>query len=537
MPCPPLSPNEGYFLFPGANIRVTTSTSPNNARSESVVVANPRNDQHLICASKKFLEPQIYHGTISTSYTMDGGTTWTESEPPREDGWDGMTDPDLTFDTAGNAYLIVEPLIYPSRVPGDIKTIGMFVYRSVDGGRTWQTPVEVHLSSSDDKQWIEADTNWASPHAGTVYAVWGAWTPLRFARSRDQGKTWQGAGGSPAGSDVTVEEIYAPSLTIGEDGTIHVTWVVPGTTDVKYVRSTDGGDTFSPVTTIVRNIKDLDSFLPKFDQFAQFDPDSFRVVTLTTSCMAAGNRLIVAWADIRNLVSSRIFYRIGADGGTNWLGSDDGQPLLTVPTDPAQHHFHPHLAPNGSGAIGCAYYDYGPKQEHAKLIDVHMTFSCDDGDTFHVPSTITDHPWDPMLNPPWSRGISQVKFIGEYFGFCGVRDAFGVLWTDTRTGFQELFYDRAGIRGVVPSYARISPAVVDVLAGVVQDGGGLVYAGGKVVRIPPLDPWIDVLHALVAMDAAKNIRDPEAHRAIAALQRVIASVAQHQLKAGAEPHE
>jgi hypothetical protein len=535
MPCPPLSPNEEYFLFPEANVRVTRSF-PNEARSESVVVANPKNDQNLICTSKKFINPDLYHGTISTSFSFDGGKSWTESEPAREADWDGMTDPDLTFDAAGNAYLIVEPLQYPHPVPGDIVTIGLYVYKSTDGGRTWNTPVQLHLNRTDDKQWIEADTSWTSPHQGAVYAVWGAFTPLRFARSLDQGATWQGAGGAASGSDITVEQIHAPSLAIGDDGTIHVTWLVPFSTEVKYVRSTDGGNTFSPVMTVASGITDLHSSLPRVDGFPQFEFNSFRVMTLVTSCMAAGNRLIVAWADFRERVS-RIYYRIGSNGGTTWLGPADGQPLLTLPSDPAQHHFHPHLALTGLGAIGCAYYDYGPKKEQAKLIDVHVTFSCDDGDSFHVPSTITDHPWDPMLNPPFSRGVSQVKFIGEYFGFCGVGNAFGAVWTDTRTGYQELFYDHVGIRGMTPMYARIAPAVVDILAGVVQDGGGLVYAGGKIVRIPPLDPWLDVLHALVAIDAVKNIRDPAAHRAIAALQHVIVSVAQHELDAGAESHE
>ena len=535
MPCPPLSPNEEYFLFPEANVRVTTSPLPEQARSESVVVANPKNDQNLICASKKFIAPDDYHGTISTSFSTDGGKSWTESEPARETGWDGMTDPDLTFDAAGNAYLIVEPLKYP--VLGSFVTLGMWVYTSTNGGRTWHEPVLVHVGDTDDKQWIEADTGWASPYLGAVYAVWGAFTPLRFARSLDQGATWQGAGASSAGSDITVEEVHAPSLTIGEDGTIHVTWVLPFSTEVKYVRSTDGGETFSPVTTIVRGIRDLHSSLPRVDGFPQFEFNSFRVMTLTTSCMAPGNRLIVAWADFRDLVSSRIYYRVGSNGGTTWLGPDDGQPLLTGAADPAQHHVHPHLSLTGMGAVGCAYYDFGPKREQKKLIDVHVTFSCDDGDTFHAPSTITDHPWDPMLHPPFSRGVSQVKFIGEYFGFCGVGDAFGVVWTDTRTGYQELFYDHVGIRGVTPSYARVSPAIVEALAGVVDDGGGLVYAGGKVVRIAPHDAWLDVLHALVAMDAAKNIRNPEARRAIAALQRVIASVAEHELEAAAERHE
>ena len=52
-----------------------------------------------------------------------------------------MTDPDLTFDAAGNAYLIVEPLSYPA---GEYNTIGIYVYTSTDGGATWRKPVMLH---------------------------------------------------------------------------------------------------------------------------------------------------------------------------------------------------------------------------------------------------------------------------------------------------------------------------------------------------------------------------------------------------------
>ncbi len=162
MPCPPLSPNESYFLYPEPDVQVTKSF-PGQPRSESVVVANPKNPHHLICTSKKFTDPGRYHGTISTSFSLDGGKTWKESQPDLGTGWDGMTDPDLAFDAAGTAYLIVEPLRYP---PGEWNTIGIYVYKSTDGGATWHEPVKLHHDTHDDKMWIESDTSAVSPFFG-----------------------------------------------------------------------------------------------------------------------------------------------------------------------------------------------------------------------------------------------------------------------------------------------------------------------------------------------------------------------------------
>src|SRR3981081_4243866 len=101
MPCPSLPALQHYALAAGADVKITSST-PSQSRSESVVGVNPTNSQNLICASQRFIDPKKYHFTISTSYSMDAGHTWTESAPKMPAGWDGMTDPDLTFDHLGN---------------------------------------------------------------------------------------------------------------------------------------------------------------------------------------------------------------------------------------------------------------------------------------------------------------------------------------------------------------------------------------------------------------------------------------------------
>jgi hypothetical protein len=430
-----------------------------------------------------------------------------------------MTDPDLTFDALGNAYLIVEPLKFGA----DLITIGMYVYKSSDGGKTWGAPVHLHTDAADDKQWIDADTSLGSPHYGAVYAVWGANTPLRFARSLDHGNTWLGIGGLPSGSNVSADLCYAPSLAIGEDGIIHVSWHVPGTSEIKYTRSTDGGNSFSAVVSAVNGVRSLTNFLPSIGGFPHFVNGTFRVMTIVTSCVAAGNQLIVAWADFREGVS-RIYYRIASNGGGTWLGPAEGQALLPVYGRPDQQHFHPQTSRAGNEAIGCAFYEYGPKTVKP-LIDVLVSFSCSDGNSFGNPIVVTDNPWDPAVNAPLSHGIPGITFIGEYFGFIGSHNSFATVWTDTRTGVQELFYDGVTVRAVSKP-VHIPIEVAEILAGVTQDGGGIIFVGGKIIRIPPWDPGIDVLHTFAALDSVKQIRNVGAERAISALRQIIVSVAQ-----------
>jgi hypothetical protein len=121
--------------------------------------------------------------------------------------------------------------------------------------------------------------------------------------------------------------------------------------------------------------------------------------------------------------------------------------------------------------------------------------------------------------------VQGITFIGEYFGFIGSHSSFSTVWTDTRTGVQELFYDGVMVR-VVRQPIHIPSEVAEILAGVTQDGGGIIFIGGKIIRIPPWDPWIDVLHTLAAMDSVKQIRNLGAERAMSALSQLIVSVAQ-----------
>ena len=62
MPCPALLPGLEYALRDATDVQVTSS-APNQSRSESVVAVNPTNSQNMICASKKFIDPNAYHFT------------------------------------------------------------------------------------------------------------------------------------------------------------------------------------------------------------------------------------------------------------------------------------------------------------------------------------------------------------------------------------------------------------------------------------------------------------------------------------------
>ena len=145
---------------------------------------------------------------------------------------------------------------------------------------------------------------------------------------------------------------------------------------------------------------------------------------------------LAKWADFRE-GPSRIYYALSTNGGASWNTGPSGQPLLTGVLPANLHHFHPQIITDPNGVIGCAFYEFGPKPT-TPLIDVIMAQSFDGGASFdHF--TVTDQPWDPAVDAPWSHGNSSVTFIGDYFGLDASAKGFYPVWTDTRTGIQELW--------------------------------------------------------------------------------------------------
>ena len=413
------------------NIQVTHDTSLNNARSESSLVINPNNPMQMVSASKKFNNIQTYDFTLATEYSTDGGGSWHDSAALAMPGFTVMTDPTMAWDDAGNVFLVG----LAGKNPPTWDAIGMVVYKSTDGGKTWGAPKMIHTSAGDDKQWAAGDTNAASPHHGNVYAVWDdSGGNMDFARTKDHGMTWigPGAGATPAGGVIATGSYY-PEINVSNDGTVYVVSIAGS--EIRLHVSTDGGDTFQAATSPATGITPLGASLPHAGGFPVFPGGNFRVLTDPTAC-AFGKTVTVAWSDFRDGVS-RIYFARSTDGGGTWTTGPSGEPLLGAWIPANFQHFHPQIIVDPNGVIGCSFYEFGPKPT-TPLIDVIMAQSFDGGASFNH-FTVTDQAWNPAVDAPWSHGNSSVTFIGDYMGLDASVRGFYPLWTDTRTGIQELF--------------------------------------------------------------------------------------------------
>ena len=254
---------------------------------------------------------------INTSFFCDdlwrstnGGQTWVEQSPDRGAG--GGDKQWFTIDkTNGPGH----GFQYQSDDGINCSGGGVQFQRSTNGGVTWQAPITIPHAPVYGT--LDVDTNgnlFIGGEGSTFYCVRssnaqiGSQTPT-FDRSTSVNMGgFIGSGGiNPAGLDGMVFLAVDRSGTATNNNIYMLASVVPSgrsTTDVMFVRSTDGGVTFSTP----RKINDDPVNPSKWHWFG-------------TLSVAPNGRIDSVWYDTRNAANntdSQLFYSWSTDGGVTW---------------------------------------------------------------------------------------------------------------------------------------------------------------------------------------------------------------------------
>ena len=192
---------------------------------------------------------------------------------------------------------------------------GVEFQRSTNGGVTWQSPISVPHAPVYGT--LDVDTNgnlFIGGEGNTFYCVRssnaqiGGQTPTFDRSTAVNMGGFLGSGGiNPAGLDGMVFLAIDRSGTANNNNIYMLASVVPSgrsTTDVMFVRSTDGGLTFSAP----RRINDDPVNPSKWHWFGTFS-------------VAPNGRLDAVWYDTRNAANntdSQLFYSWSTDGGVTW---------------------------------------------------------------------------------------------------------------------------------------------------------------------------------------------------------------------------
>ena len=338
---------------------------------------------------------------IGFSTSTDNGATWATGLLPGLTKYTGggtfdrATDSAVAYDAQDNVWMIST---LPLTEAGGVKGVGVLTSRSTDGGLTWGNPVAIPTTAgmiSPDKNWIVCDNTATSPFYGNCYTEWddnGAGNQMEMSTSSDGGLTWSVAATNNTG-------IIGGQPVVRPDGTVIVPTANANETAIGAFNSTNGGASWSAVTTIatIRH---------------HTVAGSLREGPLPSAEIDGAGTVYVTWADSRFRRGGKtndIVIAHSTDAtGTSWSA------VSRVPIDATNSgidHFIPGLAVNKatSGAtaqLGLTYYFYPSKSTQ---LSVGFISSANAGSTWTTTPTIVSG-----MTSTWAANTSQGRMVGDY---------------------------------------------------------------------------------------------------------------------------
>jgi BNR repeat-like domain len=345
---------------------------------------------------------RIYDGgacAIGFATSTNNGASWTSGLLPGITKYAGAgpndraTDASVAYDARHNVWLVSSLTLLEA---GGVHGNAVVTSRSTDGGLTWGTPFTTATGGDLDKNWIACDNTSTSPFYGRCYTQWddhGNGNRLEMSTSTDGGQTWS----APATNNTGV---IGGQPVVRPDGTVIVPIANANETAVGAFNSTNGGASWSAVTTIatIRH---------------HTVAGSLREGPLPSAEIDGSGTVYVAWADCRFRRSCKandivLSHSLNATG-TSWSS------VARVPIDGTSSgidHFIPGLAVNRStsGAtaqLGLTYYFYPSRSTQ---LSVGFISSTNAGSTWSSPQTVTSN----GMPSTWTATTSQGRMVGDY---------------------------------------------------------------------------------------------------------------------------
>lgn len=381
-------------------------TSPNGA-AESAIKIHPTNTGRVIAGSNGPGSGQKMH------WSDDGGSTWTETTLPL-----GSTCCDPAVDwSSGGTYA------YATALGSCSFSCGIWVYRSDDGGQTWNGLASIDGDprreiGSGDKEFLHVDTSPASPYRDNVYVTWHQSNVLKLAVSSDDGHTFStytfpsDSANLGIGSDVTTDSA----------GNVYHLWPAFNSRTIRLAKSTDGGQSFGSPSVVAATEGSFIFPLPSIETREAF---IYVAADADRSGGVYHDSIYAAWTDntgpdsgVPSANHGRIQVAYSRDGGSTWS--------VTTPHETADQlsvdRWHPWLGVGPDGTVYVAFYDTR-RDASRTSVDFFYSYSSDGAQTWSTPERLTT-----ALSPNIADGFE----FGDYNGLDIVMSQLITIFTDNR---------------------------------------------------------------------------------------------------------
>ena len=392
---------------PGADVFPLTPAT--GSFTEPSIAVNPENSQQVVA---------VFQDNVHASYSQDAGHSWHAADGVAPPNYRISGDVSTTYDNQGHAfvcYIAFDQLGTFNYWGHGASRNGIFVRRSIDGGKTWEAkhvPVSEYGTVPgipfEDKPYIVADTS-KSRYAGNLYVGWTRWrltdSQMLLSRSTDDGQTWSqpveidSHPGLPRDDNGAAEGFDG---VVGPDGRLYAIWSQDD--DIMFTVSRDGGQTFSHARPVIRTAPIMFAVetLERANGFPQIAMDP------------RTSRLYVTWSDYRN-GDLDIFCSTSTDAGKKW-----SEPVR-VNNDPVHNgadQFFQWLAVDPvEGAANVVFYDRRGDPKN-RTQTVTLARSTDSGASFQ------NYAW--TTNAFDAGGV----FFGDYSGIAASGGRVYGIWTE-----------------------------------------------------------------------------------------------------------
>ncbi len=382
--------------------RVTNPTGG----AESAIAIKPTDPNFVIAGSNGPASGQNMH------FSSDGGATWTFAGGLPL----GSTccDPTVGWSIDGSkAYTA---------------TLGnaVYFYRSADNGQSWtdlasepgNDPRREIDSGFVDKEYLHVDMHPTSPHADNIYLTWHKSNQMRFSRSTDLGHTW-----SPVLSFSSAPQGIGSDITTDKSGNVYYLYpALAPAQAITLLKSTDGGATFGPHSTVAATLGEFDFPLPAMPNRRVF------IYVSADADLSNGpyaDSIYAAWTDSTATTGGnasnnhgRIQVAYSRDGGNSWT--------VTTPHETADaqsvDRFHEWLRVGPDGTVYVIFYDTR-NEPNRTGVDLYYSLSTDGAQSWSTPMRLTS-----VLSPQ----INDFFEWGDYNGLDVVMNDLIAIYTDNR---------------------------------------------------------------------------------------------------------